>query len=333
MRVLFLSRLYKPHIGGVEKHISEISKGLIKISYKITLVTTIHQKGLSFNERIGGVNVMRFNQPKIKYFGLFYTWIWLLLNINLIKKSDIIHCHDVFIWYLPFRFLFPKKPVYTTLHGWEGIYPIPKKNILHKKVARIFSKKLLSVGEYVKKYYGIKADSYTYGAVNVPSKIPKKKTNLIVYVGRLERDTGLIVILNVLKQLRGFKVIFCGDGSLSKECKKHGQVLGVVNPSKYLAKATFCFAGGYLSAIEALSYKCIVLTVYDNPFRRDAFRIGPFNKLIIIENSPKKLAEKIKYYYENPKKAKKITNKGYQWARKQSWNNLTNKYINLWEAN
>jgi len=34
-------------------------------------------------------------------------------NRQLLQNADIIHCHDVFYWYLPFRFLYPHKPVFT----------------------------------------------------------------------------------------------------------------------------------------------------------------------------------------------------------------------------
>jgi hypothetical protein len=50
-------------------------------------------------------------------------------NRDLIKEADIIHCHDVFFWYLPFRFLFPQKKVYIPFHGYEGNNPPNKRKI------------------------------------------------------------------------------------------------------------------------------------------------------------------------------------------------------------
>ena len=37
MNILFMSRLFYPHIGGVEKHVLEVSKLLIILCYIITL--------------------------------------------------------------------------------------------------------------------------------------------------------------------------------------------------------------------------------------------------------------------------------------------------------
>ena len=97
--------------------------------------------------------------------GLVYIWFWLFKNKKLIKETNIIHCHDVFIWYLPFRFLYPHKKVYTTFHGWEGTWPIPWQNILQKRLANKLSNGTIAVGKYIGKYYGIKADKIIYGGI------------------------------------------------------------------------------------------------------------------------------------------------------------------------
>lgn len=148
MKILFLSRHKWPHVGGVERHIFEISK---RLKVKGKSVKTISEEDIKY--------------PHIKFFGLLYIWIWLFKNRKIIKKADIVHCHDVFIWYLPFRFLYPNKPVYTTFHGWEGIYPIPYKNIMLKRLAAYLSWRTIAVGKYIEKYYGITADKIIYGGI------------------------------------------------------------------------------------------------------------------------------------------------------------------------
>ncbi len=115
MQILMLSRFYFPHVGGVEKHIHEISKRLTKKGHKI--------------------EVIRVNYPKIKFIGLFVIWFQFIKQIRLIRKSDIVHIHDVFIWYLPFRLLFPRKKVFITHHGGQAVFPIPIKEIFIKRLA------------------------------------------------------------------------------------------------------------------------------------------------------------------------------------------------------
>src|SRR5258708_2175133 len=122
MKILFLAQHKWPHVGGVEKHVQEISLSLRKKGHKVTTISS---------EDI--------NYPHIKFFGLLYIWFWLFKNRKFIKTADIVHCHDLFIWYFPFRFFYPKKPIYTTFHGWEGIYPIPLKNVVLKRLAGYLS--------------------------------------------------------------------------------------------------------------------------------------------------------------------------------------------------
>ncbi len=256
MKILFLARHKLPHVGGVERHIERITKSLRKRRHKIIIVSKENIK-----------------YPHVKFLGLFYIWFWLFKNRGLIEQSNIIHCHDVFIWYLPFRFIYPSKPVYTTFHGWEGIYPIPLKNILIKRLSAYLSWGNICVGKYIEKYYGIRADIITYGGIEKTGNLRIEKIkNLIVYVGRLEKDTGVPQFLKWLKGNKKHKIDFCGDGSLRKECEKYGVVHGFVDPKPFLARAEHCVPGGYLSYIEAKSYECKIKVFWNNPLKKDYWR-------------------------------------------------------------
>lgn len=325
MRILFFTRMYQPNVGGVEKHISEISKRLIKKEHNVTIVTTKYDKSLSSRELIDNVNVIRFSQPKLKYLGLIYTWFWLLFNVNLISNNDIVHCHDVFIWYLPFRILFPNKLVFTTFHGWEGKYPPPVTSIVDKIVSSKLSWKNICVGKFIEKYFAVKADVISHGATYIPNNIQKKVDKSIVYIGRLEKDTGLPILLKVLKKLKDYKVEFCGDGSLKNECRKYGKVNGFVDPNPYLSKAEICFPSGYLSILEGMAHKCLIVTAYDNKLKKDYFKLTPFSNWIVSERNPSKIVQSIKRGVDIGK-----IDKAYDWVKKESWDNLTNRYIRLW---
>ena len=177
MKILFLAHHKWPRIGGVERHIRAIGDRLQVTGNKVTTISSEDIK-----------------PPHIKFFGLLYIWYWLLLRSRkLIIDSDIVHIHDVFIWYLPFRFLFPRKKVFITFHGWEGKYPIPLWNILNKKLANYLCNGSIVVGKYIEKHYGIKADHIIYGAAQplVVGRLSLVKTkNTLVYLGRQDRDTG-----------------------------------------------------------------------------------------------------------------------------------------------
>lgn len=97
---------------------------------------------------------------------------------------------------------------------------------------------------------------------------PKKK-NTIVYLGRLEGDTGLTEFLKWLKKNQEFKAHFLGDGLLRKECRKYGVVHGFTDPGPFLRKTPICVPGGYLSYIEAKKYQCKIKVFPNNPLKKD----------------------------------------------------------------
>lgn len=163
MKILFIAHYFYPHIGGVEKHVLEVAKSLVQKGNEVTILTERYDKSLKDKETVNGIKVVRFSYPHIKLIGLKFIWWNIFKNRKLIVGADVVHIHDVFIWYLPFRFLFPFKKVYTTFHGWEGIWPIPWQNILIKRMAARLSDGSIAVGKYIEKYYGIKATKILYG--------------------------------------------------------------------------------------------------------------------------------------------------------------------------
>lgn len=306
MNILFITRLYYPHIGGVEKHVYEVAKRLRLKGENVTIFTEKYDPKLKNVENINGVKVVRFFYPHIKFFGLLSIWLQIFKQRKIILNVDVVHIHDVFIWYLPFRFLFPNKKVITTFHGWEGVYPIPKLNIYFKKIASRFSYKTIAVGKYLEKYYKIKSDKIIFGGVKTShhSNVVKSK-NSIVFVGRLDKDTGLPMFLDYLKMNKTqLNINFCGDGELASECKKYGRVHGFCDPEAFLKKAEYCVPGGYLAALEALSYGCKLKLYWNNKVKEDYWKMSPFYKL----------------------KGKKLI----EWAKSQTWEKLANEYIDLY---
>lgn len=333
MRTLFITRHFWPRVGGVERQAGELAKRLVKRGHTVTILTERYDDGLKLKEKHEGVKIIRFNHPKVRFFGLVYIWLWILFHIKYILEADIVHTHGSFVWYWPFRFLLPSKPVYTTFHGWEGKYPIPLKNKVIRKIDAFLAWKNITIHDYVEKYYGIEADEISYTAVNLPEKAEfKKDKKRLLYVGRLDEDTGLTKILKALKQLKGFEVDFCGDGHLKEKCKKYGKVHGFTDPIPYFEKAFICLSPGVTTILEAFTYKCLVVTTYNNPLKKDYLLMTPFANWIVVEKTPKKMAEKINHFADNPEKSDKKIRKAYEWVITQNWENEVNKYLKLWEV-
>lgn len=335
MTILFFSRLFYPHIGGVEKHVLEISKRLIEKGHQVIVVAEKHEEGLKDKEVTEGIKVYRIKRGESEWLKKFKIWIWLFRNLFLIRQADIIHCHDVFFWYLPFRFLFPKKPVYTTFHGYES-YPIQKKAILQRRMAEVLSFGNICVGDFINKWYGTKPTYTTYGGVEQSTMNHEPLTkHSAVFVGRLDEQTGILTYVKALKLIKkkmpDFKLTVFGDGKFKNRIKNEVGFRGFSkNSQKEIYRYNFVFASRYLSVLEAMAARRLVFAVYDNSLKEDYLKMAPFAKLIIIEGRPEALANKVFYYLNNPLEKQKIIQSAFNWVKNQSFENVTNLYLKLW---
>lgn len=321
---------YSPRLGGVEQHVWYLSQELRKIGWQVTVLTR-QFSGLADEEVIQGIPVYRFAFPSRRYTGLLMLW-WRLLTRwwRLVWQADIIHIHDVFIWYLPLRLLFFWKPVVTTFHGWEGIYPVPRKNRIIRQVAAGLSTKTIAIGKYVEKYYHFTADAILYGAVQVPVR-PTKKERLLLYVGRLDYDTGLPVLLQALQQgAWPGRVVFCGDGLLREQAELVGEVKGFVDPKPYLKKAQAVFAGGYLSILEAFAYQCAVIAAEKNSLKKDYYLLSPFASWLEVVNSPEAVHSCLAHILGHSATARFRRAKAFAWVKKQTWSSVAQRCIALY---
>ena len=321
MKALILTESYLPNLGGVEKHIAGTLPYLQKVGWQVEI--------LSKRALLG-------EKKKVKFLGLLQIWWAILQKISLIKNAEIIFIHDVFIYYLPFLLIFPKKKTVTTFHGWEKIFPIPAKNIFYKKLAQKFSSQTISVGQYINKYYNLssKNNYLTYGAVELPAKeisLADKKAGSFLFVGRLEKDTGLSIFLEFLDILLekniNFSVKFCGDGPMNIGAQKYGQVLGFTDPKKYLAESEVCFAGGYLSILEAMAYKNLVLSAYENPLKKDYLTLSPFASGLVYAKNAAQLYDD----YLTIQKQPQLIHDNFQLAKEHSFEKLAALYISAAE--
>lgn len=357
MTILFLSRLFYPHVGGVEKHVYKISKKLQEKGHKIIVVAEKHEKSLKNREIYEGIEIYRIPIRTNGWFKKFEIWFWFLKNQDLIKKADVIHCHDVFFWYLPFRFLYPSKKVFTTFHGYEGNNIPTKKAIFMHKIAEKLSHGNICVGDFLRKWYGTKPNYVAYGAVEIPSintntanryqltnKRIKTKFNLvkILFLGRLEEETGIMEYLKALKILTDkkyqIKLIVLGDGSQRKEAEEfsHQNNLNiefkgfVQNIDRYLKDTDFVFTSRYLGILESFAQKKRIFALYNNNIKKDYLRLTPFSKYIFSCSSSEELVGKFENTFKNKNIISTKINNSFIWVNNQTWDKISNIYLKLW---
>lgn len=339
MNIVFLTRRFFPEVGGVETHVAKISKILSARGHTISIITTkpatnAQNRDLSTKN----VSVIHTDVGKNDWFLKFRVWKEMLRTRSIWSKADIIHAHDVFFWIQPFLWLRPLN-IYTTFHGYETVFPPAQKAIAARKAAQKKSKGTINVGEYIKKWYGTKADFVVYGGVEqVESQKLKVKSwgsrIRIIFVGRVEEDNGVGVYSEVLRMLfeKGvvFEFVALGDGSMRTEFEKYGEVRGFVKDLKTaIDGADIVFASSYLSILEALSYGKPVFSVYQNELKKDYLRMTPFAKWIEVDSNPKKIAEKIELLVSG--KVKSNAEDAKVWLEKNTWEDVTNIYEKLWQ--
>ena len=165
MRVLFLTRLYWPHIGGVEKHVEEVSK-ILSQKHEITIVTEQYDPKLSQFQTRDGVTIYRIpllsrGEESVKK---WLIWKWFVTHLNLINQAEVIHIHDVFYWFLPFRLPYFWKKAYITFHGYEGHLPTATEVLWHRLAAAL-TRGHICIGGFHPKWYHVSPTFVSYGAV------------------------------------------------------------------------------------------------------------------------------------------------------------------------
>lgn len=349
MKIAMITPKFYPDIGGVEKHVLRVSEELINRGYEITVITKKQNVSTLEVDKHNAVTLYRIPCTRIHE-----IWLWLFKNRDILKRADIIHCHDfgTFIfWYLPFRVLYPKKPVFITFHGFEGIIPIPRTIVALRKMTEKLTKGNICIGDFIPKWYGTKPTMVLYGGVDLPKNLDQANTSKpdqkkMIYIGRLEEDTGVkeyISALVILKSKYNLDIpgYICGDGSLrstiQSELTTHGlkhEMLGFVqSPEEYLQNCQFAFVSGYLAILEAMAYRKMVLNISTNALKNDYLRLIPnADAIMVTVDSPEELAERIAYYYNHPSTIDKFTVGARKFAEEHSWESVTDGYVRLWQS-
>lgn len=355
MKIVFLCRYFYPHIGGVEKHCLELGKELIKKGHSVTVITSresfsqntnYHSRLLSDRKTgdIDKIKIIYINNGKVNKLEKFKAWRELIKLKNVIKNADIIHCHDIFYWYLPFRLIYPKKKVFVTFHGYEGNLIPNKRSIFMHRLAEKLTNGNICVGNFYEKWYQTKPNYTIYGAVKKINS--RDKSNLLskaIFIGRLEKETGIMEYLNAIKILKAKKITMAldvyGDGSLRKIsetfAKKNRlkiQFKGFVpNADEQIKNYNFVFTSRYLGILESLASRRIVFALYNNKIKKDYLVNTPFKNFILIFKNAEELSKGIIDVMNNGYKYKNMIDYGYKWVKNKTWKDIANTYLDLWK--
>jgi glycosyltransferase involved in cell wall biosynthesis len=341
MKILFLSRLFYPHVGGVEKHVENLSAELINKNHKITLITSQHAKNLPKKEKYKGIQIYRIPNKAVD--SKTATWSWIKNHKQLFDAVNIVHVHDVYWWILPIRFGL-KAPTFTTFHGYEGSNPPRIQAIIHRKLVEKMSQKTICIGAFMKKWYHANPDMILYGAAQNQAKTSKKlKLDSAIFVGRVSLDTGILDYTKAIKILKDqgidLNLDIYGDGPQMHKIKQFAQknpqlsiqLKGFTqNASAKIPDYAFAFVSRYLAILESMQAKRSVYAHYNNQIKKDYLQCHPQIDNMYIFKNPKHLAEQIRLDIKKTSTKQEKINKASTWAKHQTWEKLARDYLSLW---
>jgi len=336
MNIVFLCRLYKPHIGGVEKHVEEISK-LLSQHHSITIITEQHDPKIPLEEIYPEAKVYRLPVSNISEKNKKWPiWQWVWHNRQLLSNAEIVHIHDVFYWLIPIIPFLIKPKLFITFHGYEGSKRPGFKQILSHKLAEWLTIGNICIGDFHKKWYFTNPNVVSYGAVSEISAPSYTKTSKAIYFGRLATDTGILDYVKAANQSKINLDIF-GEGPLLSKAKNmtaknafikyKGFIPNVIN---IIPHYKYAFVSRYLSILEALKAKMPVVAHYDSVIKYDYLKMAPFSDYIYLVSNPQEIISACEEIKHNPDSAKSKITKGYNWVKGQTWDKLVDQYMFLW---
>ncbi len=338
MRILAITPSFFPNIGGVETHVRCVSERLAARGHQLTVLTHADEPS---EEQLGDLRVQR-----LPHANLISTW---RAARHYLAASDIVHCHDAYSFlhfYLPSCWLPPKRPVFATFHGYER-YPIPLEALKRRRFVQRRVINSLCMGDFICKWYGTNCYAVSYGGVDPVAKPPPLTDEpSAVFIGRLAEDTSLLLYLDALVILRRdfgrhLHLTVVGDGPLRPIAEKYAKAQGLwvkflgaqPDPRPELEKASIAFVTGYLAIWQALAYKRLVFSIYDNDLKRDYLLGFPQAKqVIVVVDNAGALAEALNHHLADPKAGEEMRARGAQLAAENSWDRVADLYEAMYRA-
>ena len=337
MKVVFLARRFSPHVGGVEKHLAELSAELSQ-RHNITIVTEQYDQALPLEDPALSSLIIRRIPLRHQQSNKWDIWLWWLKNFSLLRQADIVHIHDVFFWLLPFVLFIPRKKLFITFHGYEGNNaPNWRQKFWHRLAATLCAGSI-GIGGFHEKWYGVRPTITSYGAVS--EKLPaleSQRNGDLIFLGRLSEDTGIRTYLLGLVELKKQGIMrhldVYGDGPLRTECEAIAISNGlsvrfrgfVPSASRLLPQYKVALISRHLAILEALSTGIPIIAAWDNDIKHDYLALSPFARWITSVHTPQQVAQALQ-------KNLTVQPQSIEWARTQTWKKLAAQYELLWSV-
>ncbi|NMB57138.1 glycosyltransferase family 4 protein [Candidatus Beckwithbacteria bacterium] len=366
-KVLFISSLYRPNVGGVETTIEELANKYRNLGIEVAVLTKRYPFNLPELETINQVPIYRIIRPKNeKDYLKSIDW---LKYYNSSIKADIIHLFQVHrpmplyglllskLWKVPLVINYaggdipePNDPFSQKM--WKEGEGIVKESLLQADQHISFSK---SLSNYVKKVLPeIKKIDLIYAGLDTNkianSEIYKPGYDYFVSIRRLEKDKGIDILIKAFNMISvnypRIHLIIVGDGSDRKnlehlvdtlDSKEKIHFVGTIKLEetfKYLrgAIANICpsraEAGGIINfAAQAAGTVAIGSNIGGIPEYINHNKTG----LLFHSEDIKELSFYLSEVIKNRKLRANLINNSLEKVKEYDWENIAKKYLLIYE--
>ncbi len=357
MKILIVSKYFKPFKGGIETVVYENARYLVQKGHEVTVIASEHIKGLKKEEMIEGIKVVRSKT----LFNLSAAPISPGMFLKILKREfDIgqLHAPNPFNNTLAvIAFLLKRKPWVVTYHsdviGRKGVFGLLFK--IYKDLIQIpvvlgkarqvmpTSPQYIKISDTLPLIDKNKITIIPNGVDLSKFKLKKKKRKEkeVFYVGRLIYYKGIDVLIKAMKkvihEIPDAHLSIGGSGELRKELedlvKKEGlersiSFLGRISneemEKRFNESTVFVLPSVHRSEafgiviLEAMAAGCPVITT---DISGTVYAAG--NAGIVVKNkSVEELADAIVKVLKNKKLQEEMSRKGLQHVKKFQWKNI-----------
>ena len=256
--IAMMEGYYLPHIGGIERYSDNLAKQLTKMGYRVLIVTTQHEKNLPQQEETAYATIYR-----LPIYGLFSSRYPIIKKNKEYKqilekleqeKIDFILLHTRFQLTTLFGAKFAKlhkipccvlehgSSHFTVYHQVLDFFGHIYEHLLTNRIKSLVSDFYgvsKACNEWLKHYH-IQAKGVFYNAIAQEEyetyKIPEDKrlskekqdTIKILYVGRLLKDKGILLLLEAYHHLKekypNIELYLAGDGPLQETLEQEKDI-------------------------------------------------------------------------------------------------------------
>lgn len=346
MRVLQLSAHFPPNVGGVETHLDDLVKALVKRSWEVFVLTyrplTTDVKW-NIYEKEKKVEILRIpwlpnlfyklvKAPILEFIYLFPGLFLATPFVLFLKKVDVIHAHGLVAGFVGVMWgkVLNKKVIIST----HSIYSFPKQGIYRKFAGWIFGNADFCLGlskqaaEEISSL-GIspqKVSNFTYWIdLDKFKKLKDAKKILgwqdkfvVLFVGRLVEDKGVNELLQSVKTWnRNIYLKIIGSGPLEEEVKrieakyKNVDFLGIIDQDKL----PLYYSGSDILIVPSVSeegFGRVILESLSCGTPVIGSRRGAISEAMddsvgkLINVSPENIKDAVEYFFKNPDVSEKM---------------------------